>query len=1173
MTTPNGEMPFLDHLEELRGRLFRILAAAVIGIGVGLWLSFYFNVVDVLKGPAAKFLPGGKLTVHSPTEALMTQMQLGLVAGLILASPVIIQQLWGFLSPALTGREKRIILPALVAGLLFFMLGAWFSWEYLVPISLKVLIEVAEQSYIIQFTFREYIGFLLAMVLGVGVVFELPLVMIILSGVGLVEPKRWHTFRRHAIVLAMVVGAIVSPGPDPFLMLLFTLPVLLLYEFGVAGSYLVRRRKKLGGAAAAAMVLFALLATPGTASAQDPPRTTRTDSLGRPPGTRAVDTATARRLGLPAGPIRKFPEPDSLMQALLAREGFAVTRYVGDSARLRADSSAIELQGRAATDRDRSILEAERITYDGSTGRVTFSGEPRMFEGAQVSIMRDGSLDTESGRAVLRDAFTTFDDQGARWYMRGTLAVDSSAKRLFASGSEFTTCDLPTAHYHFWAGEMKWVSQDVLVARPAVLYIRDVPIMWLPFIFQDMRGGRRSGILVPQFGINDIVRPTRTYSRQITNVGYYWAPNDYLDVTARFDWYASRYIQYGLDFRYKWLDRFVGGGISLDRQRQSDGSSSTDFRWVHRQEFSVATSLNLDINYVGNSRVLAGNAIDPLVSTQQISSAVNFQKRLPWGRLTIGGQRRQSITDGSGTMTLPSLTLTTEGTTFGAVTWTPSVTVTNATQFKVPQRLLIADGGVLDTLETLGRSRQSRIGINSPFLVGSFTLPLTIDVTDQQSVARSLTTRRVPDLSTPDPDDSVSVTTVRGGAYQSGVDFGASFQLPPLFRSTWNIQPEIGFTNIAAGVPFFLRTPGSGGDWVRQGKRFEFQLRVNPQFYGFLRKPIGPMQAFRYGVQPLITMSWSPEARLSDAFVRAMASNNLGGGRTDVPAAMMASVGLNQEWMGKPRRAAGDSAGSEPQPISLLRLTTSALQYDFEQAKEPGRTGWRTQTVTNAFQSSLVQGFQLSMTHDLWEGQVGTDSARFKPFLSAVQANLALTGRTFRSLGSLFGLGRGPGADKTPPGQVPYTPPPGGTGRRFRPGQVTNPAFASGGGLTANLTYSLTRQRPNGAAAVIPPIDPDDPFGGIPIPLPTAPGSQSSIGLSTSFSPTTFWKVSWQTQYNATAGRFESQMLQLERDLHDWTASFNFVKSANGNYALYFSVFLRSMSAIKFDYNQTTLQP
>src|SRR5438034_6138971 len=102
---------------------------------------------------------------------------------------------------------------------------------------------------------------------------------------------------------------------------------------------------------------------------------------------------------------------------------------------------------------------------------------------------------------------------------------------------------------------MKWLNKDVMVARPAVLYIHDVPIMWLPFIFQDVRKGRRSGILVPRFGLNDIVRPVRSYQRHVVNVGYYWAINDYFDFLLSADWYAARYLSLRAKSSYKWLER------------------------------------------------------------------------------------------------------------------------------------------------------------------------------------------------------------------------------------------------------------------------------------------------------------------------------------------------------------------------------------------------------------------------------------------------------------------------------------------------------------------------------------------------------------------------------------------------------------------------------------------
>ncbi len=108
----------------------------------------------------------------------------------------------------------------------------------------------------------------------------------------------------------------------------------------------------------------------------------------------------------------------------------------------------------------------------------------------------------------------------------------------------------------------------------------------------------------------------------------------------------------------------------------------------------------------------------------------------------------------------------------------------------------------------------------------------------------------------------------------------------------------------------------------------------------------------------------------------------------------------------------------------MLQLSTSALSYDFEQAKLAGRTGWTTAALTNSLQSDLLPGFQLSVTHDLWQGQVGTDTAKFSPFLSDVQANVSLTGSTFHGLLALLGLAHqhGKPSPGAPPAPGPYAP-------------------------------------------------------------------------------------------------------------------------------------------------------
>ena len=259
-------------------RLLRALGAIVVGFGAGLWLVEKLQLVALLKAPIAQYLPGGKLTFTSPTEPLMIVFKLGFVVGLLLASPVLIYQAWAFLSPALYDRERRVIFPALVVGLGLFLVGASLGYIFVVPQALRVFFSFQAESLQPMITYDNWFGFVLQIVLALGLSFELPLVIIIMAALGVVTPAGLHRFRRYAIVLSFVAGAVLSPGADVFSMLMMTFPLLLLYEIGVAGAVLIaRRRLRSSHATGLPLLLFMLLlggglATPANAQVPTPGR-------------------------------------------------------------------------------------------------------------------------------------------------------------------------------------------------------------------------------------------------------------------------------------------------------------------------------------------------------------------------------------------------------------------------------------------------------------------------------------------------------------------------------------------------------------------------------------------------------------------------------------------------------------------------------------------------------------------------------------------------------------------------------------------------------------------------------------------------------------------------------------------------------------------------------------
>ncbi len=1169
MTGSPGEMPFLDHLEELRWRILRSLGAVVVGCGLGLWLVQRFQVVNLLKQPIAPYLTGagGKLIVTSPTEPVMIVFKLGFIVGLVLASPILLWQLWAFMAPALYAREKRALVPALFAGLLLFLTGAGLAYAFVVPQALKVLFSFQTEAIEPFITYDNYFGFVLQVVLALGLSFELPLGIIILAWLDIIGPAELARFRRFAVVGAFAAGAVLSPGTDLVSMVMMTIPLLLLYEVGYAGSVIIARRR--GKAAAiGALVLLGLGLGGGRAEAQvpqgqrrPPAQALRADSLQdstrKKPG-QSLDSATAGRLGIPTAPSRSFAPDDSVLKALKARPGYQSTRYRADSATVFVEDQRVLLEGQALTERQGAVLEADTIRYQSASCMLDASGTPHLFDRGQVLVGEGIRYDTCRRRGIVNDALTNFTEGSTVWFLRGNVAQDSSSSRIYAGSSEITSCDLPTPHYHFSAREVKWVSKNVLVARPVVLYIRDVPILWLPFIFQDVRPGRRSGILVPQFGLNDLVRPTRTYNRQVTNIGYYWAPNDYLDLTGRLDWFANRYVQYGVSGQYRWLDRFMSGAVGFNEQRQSGGGSGLTFRWDHQQQFSLASTLNFNINYASNTAVIRGNAIDPLQNTRQITSSLNYSKRLSWATLTLGGNRRQSLTDGSVQQLLPAVTLTPVPIAIGSdITWSPGLSFTNnTTKAPLADTLLRAlPGGAFDTVQVDASSRLTAISFDTPFRIGGFNWQNSVQVNDRQDRGAGAVAFQADDPSTPDPTDSIRVRRTFLSDFESSLDWDTGINLPVLFRGSWKVQPVVGMGNSTSG-PFAIRNRNTNGSFVQQGKRFRFGATASPTLFAFF-PGIGPLSRIRHSVSPIITWNYQPAANVPEAYARATTQP----GQTIVlrsDAQQRVSVGLSQTFEGKLRPRGGDTAAVDTRKLRLLSINTGSITYDFEQAKKPGFTGWATQSLTNSVLSDLLPGFNLSLTHNLWRGTVGSDTAKFSPFLENVSASFALSGNTFRSIGSIFGLGKNRSDDRTSRrrDEVP-TSYVAESGRRTEPGSFFSstqaPFRSTQRSFSANFNYQLTRTRPE--------------LSGVGIATP----DRQSLGFSTNFSPTPFWSLSWSSQYNITDGNFESQVVRLERELHEWRAGFNFVRNANGNFAFYFSIYLTDLPELKFDYDQTTI--
>ncbi|MCA2991246.1 twin-arginine translocase subunit TatC [Gemmatimonas sp.] len=240
-----AEMPFLEHLEELRWRLFKIALALAIGIGVSFALIFskQIDVVAILSEPIRPYITG-KLIVTHPGDLFDIAMDAAITLGLIAASPVIVWQIWGFLSPALYTHEKKVVIPSLVGAALLFLMGMTLAFKYVIPVTLQFFASFQSGVVEIMPTVKDYMGFVISMCLAFGAVFELPVVIALLSALGIVQPQYLSKFRRHAAVGCLVAAAIITPGSDPTSLLLLTIPLYGLYEVSISVSRLIARRRE-----------------------------------------------------------------------------------------------------------------------------------------------------------------------------------------------------------------------------------------------------------------------------------------------------------------------------------------------------------------------------------------------------------------------------------------------------------------------------------------------------------------------------------------------------------------------------------------------------------------------------------------------------------------------------------------------------------------------------------------------------------------------------------------------------------------------------------------------------------------------------------------------------------------------------------------------------------------
>jgi sec-independent protein translocase protein TatC len=238
-------MGFLDHLEELRRRLVYSIAAVAVGFGA-CW-GYRERIYAVMQKPIMEALKSHglseKLVYLNPVDPFNLYLKIAALAGLFLTSPFVLYQVWMFISPGLYRNEKRYVMPFMASTIALFSAGGYFGYRIVYPRALEFLIGFGSQ-FTPMITISEYTSLFLSIILGMGLIFEMPILIFFLSLMGIISAGfMWKNFR-YAILIIFIIAAIVTPSPDIMSMLIFAAPMVGLYVVSIGIAWLVHPKQR-----------------------------------------------------------------------------------------------------------------------------------------------------------------------------------------------------------------------------------------------------------------------------------------------------------------------------------------------------------------------------------------------------------------------------------------------------------------------------------------------------------------------------------------------------------------------------------------------------------------------------------------------------------------------------------------------------------------------------------------------------------------------------------------------------------------------------------------------------------------------------------------------------------------------------------------------------------------
>ena len=942
----------------------------------------------------------------------------------------------------------------------------------------------------------------------------------------------------------------------------------------------------------------------------------RLNSLSRPPGvdsTLFVPDSTA----LPArvAPISQPQAADSFMAALFALPGYSVSRYSGEEAQFDVETQRMTLVGAenrpAELSQDGMTVTAldtinlvDSLVWTAGETVTTRPGDPPV---RSSNIIYDRRAD----RGTAFDAHTSL-SQGATWLMEGDLPA-ILPDTVFGHDINFTSCEETEPHYHFAAREFKAIGGSWFVARNVTLNFDDVPMFWLPFILQSTESGRHSGILTPRFGVNDIVRTSRGHTRRVSNVGFFWAINDYADATFAGDWWSDNFTALTGAFRYRVTQKFLDGSANVRRFWRVGGGRELSFDTRHSWTVDERMAVRVSARYASSSSFVRENSFDPREVTQSINSEGGVRRRFDWGDLSVSADRRQFLSDDRVEMTLPSANLSLKTITlfrapagrarfFNNMTWSGSARYRRSTVVRAPQDDSTFTRSLADNVRT---SSSVSSGIN----LGGLSWSQGLTVMETADVGVPATIAFPGDTLGPLPTGLVDLST-------ANLTWNTSLNYQQRLIGTSTVTPSLQISGAARRsdeIP-------EASSFVFGPRRLSFGARLKSDIYGYYGGLAG-FEAIRHKITPSISYSYAPKIVATDLQETVF-------GPANAFARNIVTIGFNQTFEAKLAEGAGDDIGGNEETgldldedllapdsirdaradslfalqetpveppgedqldvdgpqrlppsrvVRLLALNTSVVTYDFVRArKENDRLeGFTTTRLRNQISSDFLRGLQLSIEHDLFgtEDRDGEDVRTFDPILSQLNLSFAVSSSSgvIQALGRLFG---------------------GGVDVRSAaagPNEADSAAALAETDDLDPLLDNVGNVSPTDGSSIIPGAGSNDVVGQVPqraaqrvsggawnanfsyslrrsrdSGLPASQLLQMGIRLKA----TENWDLVWRTSYDIETRSFADHTIRLTRDLHRWQANFSFRQTVTGNWSFNFEVSLTDNRDLKFDYDQ-----